>query len=269
MRKKDQKNLIKVGMFLSALTFIMMVMIAFVGKENSFFDPKVELKAKVKTVANLKPGSNVELRGIRIGAVSRIDIISEEEILITLQITESNLKWIRQDSLIGINTAGLLGDKYLEIIGGSKDSPAFDPMKDELKSAETLDLKNIMIRGETIASKVERILDKVDVILVNMEDGKSLIKTMRSMEKASANIEKITIDLSKAPIISGLSKFDRIMTRVESGPGSVHSLIYDDGLHEDMRTLLGGAERNKVIKYFIRQSIEKSERKKPDTKRQD
>jgi hypothetical protein len=35
-------------------------------------------------------------------------------------------------------------------------------------------------------------------------------------------------------------------------------LIYDDALHADLRKLLGGAERNTVIKYFIRESIKKA-----------
>lgn len=269
MRKRDQKNLIKVGIFLSALTFIMMVMVVLIGKETSFFIPKVDLYAEVKSVANLKPGAYVELRGIRVGSVTNIDIISDEEIGITIRITETHLKWIKKDSRISIATAGLLGDKFLEILGGSKDAPEFNPLTDKLLSEEQMDFKKIVIRGESIAAKVERILDKVDTVLVNMEDGKNLVATINSLHKTSLNFEKISGELAKAPIIESFSKMDKamsridgIVSRVEAGPGTVHSLIYDDGLHDDLRALLGGAERNKVIKYFIRQSIEQSERKK-------
>ena len=64
-RKKDEKNFIKVGIFISALTLVLMVMIVSIGKENSFFDPTVQMKAHVDNVKNLKPGSYVELKGIR------------------------------------------------------------------------------------------------------------------------------------------------------------------------------------------------------------
>lgn len=269
MRKRDQKNLIKVGLFLTALTFIMMVMVVLIGKETSFFIPKVDLYAQVKSVGNLKPGAYVELRGIRVGSVTNIDIISEEEIGLTIRITETHLKWIKKDSRISISTAGLLGDKFLEILGGSKDSPQFNPLTDKLESEEQMDYKKIVIRGESIASKVERILDKVDTILTNMDDGKNLVATINSLHKTSLNFEKVSHELSKAPIASSfvkldktMSRMDGIISRIEDGPGTVHSLVYDDGLHEDLRALLGGAQRNKVIKYFIRQSIEKSERQK-------
>jgi phospholipid/cholesterol/gamma-HCH transport system substrate-binding protein len=43
----------------------------------------------------------------------------------------------------------------------------------------------------------------------------------------------------------------------------MNSLIYSDDVHEELRALLGGANRNKVIKYFIRESIKNSEQKKP------
>ena len=56
------------------------------------------------------------------------------------------------------------------------------------------------------------------------------------------------------------------MSRIENGPGTMNSMIYDDGLHDDLRSLLGGASRNKIIKYFIRESIKGSERKKSQTK---
>ena len=59
-----------------------------------------------------------------------------------------------------------------------------------------------------------------------------------------------------------MQRLDRILGRVENGPGTANSLIYDDVLHDDLKALLGGAQRNKVLKYFIRESIKNSEKKK-------
>jgi hypothetical protein len=51
----------------------------------------------------------------------------------------------------------------------------------------------------------------------------------------------------------------KITKQIVDGPGSLHAIIYDQGLHEDLRTLVGGANRSKVLKYFIRESIKKGE----------
>jgi phospholipid/cholesterol/gamma-HCH transport system substrate-binding protein len=278
-RRKDERNFIKVGLFLAALTGVLMIMIVSIGKENSFFNPKVTLKARVDNVKNLKPGSSVELKGIRVGSVDEIKIITEDTVEIRFTILESELQWIKQDSSVAVSTAGLVGDKMLEVYGGTKDSPVLDPNKDFLKSEGGTDLKQLMVKGESIATITERILSRLDQIIYNMDDGKKIIETVNSLSKASLNMEKITQELREAHLgdmaknvnksMLSLEKASgslaRITERVEKGPGTMNSLIYDDALHEDLRALLGGASRNKVIKYFIRESIENSERKKPKT----
>ena len=279
LRKKDEKNFIKVGLFISALTAILMVMIVSIGKENSFFESKIEMKAHVDNVKNLKPGSYVELKGIRVGSVHDIEILGEENVEIRFTILESQLKWIKQDSKVSISTAGLVGDKYLEIYDGTKASNNFNPDKDVLKSENLADMKQIMTKGESIATITERILSRLDQIIFNMDDGRKIIETVNSLSKASQNVEKITqelreaqigqtvknVNLSMARLEKASGSIERIMARIESGPGTMNALIYDDSLHESLRALLGGASRNKVIKYFIRESIEDSERKKSKT----
>jgi phospholipid/cholesterol/gamma-HCH transport system substrate-binding protein len=269
-RKKDQHNLIKVGIFVAGLTLILMIMIASIGKENSIFESKIDIRARVENVSNLKPGSYVELKGIRVGTVSNIEIISEDEVQIVMTILEKELKWIKTDSKVSISTAGLVGDKFVEIYNGSKDAPVFNPEKDFLISENQTNLKQIMDKGDSIASVTERILSKLDNILLKLGDGKSIVDMVSSMNKTSQNLEVVTAELKEAKLgqmaknaNKASASLDRILTRVEKGPGTMNALIYDDSVHDDLRVLLGGAQRNKVIKYFIRESIKKAEKRNP------
>lgn len=277
-RKKDQKNLIKVGIFVSALTVILMIMVISIGKETSLFEPKVIVRARVGNVSNLKAGSYVELKGIRIGSVTQVRIASDDEVEISMKINESEMKWIKEDSKVSISTAGLVGDKYVEILTGSREAKPLNPEQDYLRSEEGLDVKNIVNKGESIADITERILAKLDNILVKIGDGKVLVETVHSLNKSSGNLEKITAELKEARMglmvqnvnmsMENLNKasssLDRILKRIENGPGTANSLIYDESVHDDLRALLGGAQRNKVIKYFIRESIKKSEDRRPE-----
>lgn len=270
IRKHDQQNLVKVGIFVTALTVVLMIMIVSIGKENSVFDKKVDIRARVGNVSALKPGSYVELKGIRIGAVTDINIVSEEEVEITMTILDKELKWIKEDSRVSISTAGLVGDKFVEIYSGSKDSPKFDPEKDVLISEDLTDLKKIITKGDTIATTTDRIITKLDNILVKLGDGRDIVETVLSLKKAGANLELVTKDLKEAKlgqmagnVNNASARLDRILTRVEKGPGTVNALLYDDALYEDLRVLLGGAQRNKILKYYIRESIKNSEKKSP------
>lgn len=275
-RKQDKQNLVKVGLFFSALTFILMIMVVSIGKENSLFNPKVTIRARVPNVSNLKVGSYVELKGIRIGTVTGINIVSEEEVEIEMKVLESEVKWIKKDSRVSISTAGLVGDKFVEVYNGTKEAGKFNPKKDILTSEDGINFAQMLNKGESIATVTERILSKLDQVMTKIDDGQMLVSTISNLNKAASNMAEVTSELRKARVadmvqnvnasMSNMSKatatIDRVLTRVEKGPGTLNSLIYDEAVHDDLRALLGGAQRNKVIKYFIRQSIKESEQRK-------
>ena len=269
IRKKDQKNLVKVGIFVTSLVLILMIIIASIGKETSLFEAKVDIKARVPNVSNLKTGSFVELKGIRIGTVTGISIVSEDEVEIVMTILEESSKWIRRDSKVSITTAGLVGDKYVEIYNGTKEAGKFRPDKDILISEKVTDIKSIITKSESITETTDRILFRLDKILEKIDEGNLVVNSLQSINRASINLEKVSSELREAQVglmVKNVNKasasMDRILKRVEHGPGTAHSLIYEDTVHDDLRALLGGAQRNKVIKYFIRESIKKSEERK-------
>ena len=100
---------------------------------------------------------------------------------------------------------------------------------------------------ETLNS-LKRASGNLDVVMSEMRDAQ-LGATVKNVNATMANMNKASGSLTK------------ILNRVENGPGTMNSLVYDDSLHDELRALLGGAQRNKVIKYFIRESIKKSEQK--------
>ena len=88
-------------------------------------------------------------------------------------------------------------------------------------------------------------------------------KIVNNLSTTSENFAKTTAPMSSASqkMDKAMGKLELVMSRVESGPGTAHSLIYDDEVYEKLRKLMGGAERNSVIKYFIRESIKKAPEK--------
>ncbi len=259
MRANDKSNLVKVGIFVTLLTVVLMIMIVAIGKESSLFDNRVTLRAAVPNAENLRPGAVVELRGLRIGFVEEIVISGQESVEIQLLISDKNLPWIRKDSKVEISNAGLVGDKYLQIKGGTQEAGAFDPASDVLQFEASFDLKAIAAKGGNIADKAERIMVKLDVLLDAIDPAK-LSTTMDGLARTADNMGRATAPMQATmqKLESMAGRFDSIAERVQRGPGTANSLIYDDGVYEDLRKLLGGAERNTVIKYFIRESIKKA-----------
>ena len=65
-------------------------------------------------------------------------------------------------------------------------------------------------------------------------------------------------------ILAGLNDFSRdlstISGKINSGKGTLGALVNDDSLYQDFRTLMGKANRNKLIRSVIRYTLETKEK---------
>jgi ABC-type transporter Mla subunit MlaD len=262
----DRKNYLISGLFITVLMIVVMVTIFMLNKENPLFSSKVLIKTEVKSAQSLKDGAAVQLRGIKVGSVQSIEFKNLETLEITLGVTEKYREWIKKDSVITFKTQGVLGDKFMEISGGTSDSPIVED-GDLLVTNEGSQIDHIITKGEDLVVAAGSILTKVDKLLANVEE-KRFERILSNMESLTANTNKVmttlndkNLNLAIGNMKNASDSMSRVTKRIEEGPGTLHALIYDQGLHEDLRSLVGGANRSKVLKFFIRESIKKNESK--------
>lgn len=260
----DKKNYLISGIFISALLVVVMVTIFMLNKENPFFSSKVYIKTEVKSAQNLKDGAAVQLRGIKVGSIQEISFKNLETLEITLGVTEKYREWIKKDSVITFKTQGVLGDKFLEISGGTPEAQVVSD-GDILVTNEGSQIDHIITKGEDLVVAAGSILTKVDKLLSNVEE-KRFERILLNMESLTANTNKVMTTLNDKNLGAAIGNMKtasdsmtRVTKRIEEGPGTLHALIYDQGLHEDLRSLVGGANRSKVLKFFIRESIKKND----------
>lgn len=71
-------------------------------------------------------------------------------------------------------------------------------------------------------------------------------------------------DPSKATMVDDLAasaaSLRRTSAAIEAGDGTLGMLAQDPALYEDLRALLGGAQRNKLLRNYIRRTIREGER---------
>ncbi len=79
------------------------------------------VKARFISISGLKEGAPVEIAGVRVGKVSKVDLDrGEYEAVVHLAI--ANDVKIQEDAIASIRTAGVIGDKYVNITpGGAED----------------------------------------------------------------------------------------------------------------------------------------------------
>lgn len=92
------------------------------------------------------------------------------------------------------------------------------------------------------------ITKKTDELVTSFKQGHSLLYSMAfDPEK-----KKILDDMGRVS-----SNINEITEKIASGEGTLGALIADPGLYENLKKLLGGAERSLLLRSMIRKSIEK------------
>lgn len=78
------------------------------------------LQARFNSISGLKEGAFVEIAGVKVGKVAQIHLDKEDyEAVVTLAI-DSEVP-VQEDSIASIRTAGIIGDRYVNITPGGAD----------------------------------------------------------------------------------------------------------------------------------------------------
>jgi phospholipid/cholesterol/gamma-HCH transport system substrate-binding protein len=159
----------------------------------------------------------VRLAGLEIGSVAALSLpkqLERKETRVSLVVQSRYMERIRADSKAFIDTAGLLGDKIVNISMG-------DPKAAGLGEGSTL------VAGEKAT------FDSITADLAKAAQSiASVTKTVDGMVQ-DGRTEQLQRDLSRVA-----SSLAAVMSRVERGPGLAHSLIFDPRYADDAAVLL-------------------------------
>jgi phospholipid/cholesterol/gamma-HCH transport system substrate-binding protein len=107
-----------VGIFLIAGLLCLGYLSVKLGDINLFGTKQYPVVARFSNVSGLKEGAAVEVAGVTVGKVAKIDLNNYEamvEMLINPGVR------LQEDSIASIRTEGIIGDKYVKIKTGGSD----------------------------------------------------------------------------------------------------------------------------------------------------
>lgn len=263
-KPSNKKNYIFSGIFIFSLMLLITFTVLMINKENPMFSDDIIVHTEVSNVQNLKEGASIQLRGIRVGSVKEINIKDLHTIIIKIGINQKYAPWVKTDSLISFKNQGVLGDKFLEISGGSLETSSIKD-GDFIRTNEKSVIDQFLNKGEDLMISSTGLLNRLEQILSKIED-KKVSQIVSHLEGITKNTNDIVSTINSTRLNDSIVSLDEsskafkeISNRIQYGPGTLHSIIYDQSLHEDLKSILGGANRNKVLKFFIRESIKNNE----------
>ena len=217
-----------VGIFVVASMAALLVMILIVAQQEGLFQEYVKYRTIFKNVSGLKSGSEVHLAGGTVGNVLNTAINPEGNIVVTFQVLKKYSDRVRDDSRSTIGFMGLLGDKSLDLTSGSL-SKAPIPPEGLVTSVEPLDITQLLARAAPSLEDLQKVISN----LVSLTDD---------LAEPGSNTKKI------------LSEVRDIVTKVNSGKGSLGKLVNDPALYRDVadtmaqvRKFVGDLEKGKGL----------------------
>lgn len=252
-------NQIKVGIFIVSGLAVLLTTIFMLGSNKSMFQEVVLVHSYFDSVQGLGTGAVVSLAGVKIGNIDEITFNDNKNLVkITYRIDEDFRNKVKKDSRIEIRTQGALGDKYLYITPGV--APDHVVNGDELASDYGNDILSIISKRGNESEKIFDILTDLKKITGAMAESNKLPAITNNLDKVTANLARITDELNKTAqsgsIARSVTKFEKILDKVDRGEGTLGALINDRSIHERIKSILGAGQKNQQVKNILKSSVE-------------
>lgn len=236
--------------------------IFFIGARQNLFGNNITVKAVFDSVEGLQVGSQVRFSGINIGTVEGIQIKSDSTVVTTMMLEQDASQFVKEDAVATITTAGLMGNKIVNIASGSATAGSIEG-GDTLRTASPASLEDIMADLKATASSARTIADNIATISSRIEEGKGLIGNLVSDTTQYEEIESIINSFEMASDnVQNISRDIEVMTsNTRQGEGALGKLMVDEVTAQKVEVLIDSLSKTGKISTDVAQNVLEFSRK--------
>lgn len=208
---------LKVGITVIVASLTLGFLLFLMSGTAGLFTPRITLKSYFDNAQGLRPGAPVRLSGVDIGNVTKISIVSDKDkqqtpVLVVMKVSTKYGFSLRRDSVTSLETAGVLGETYLDIdsaqaVGG----PVQDG--DTLPTQVHPDFNEVVRSSQSTLQNMDALLKRADRILAFAESGKGSLGKL-IYDPTLYNRFSVTV-----------ADFQKIVEQIGNGEGSLGRLI--------------------------------------------
>ncbi|HEX6495959.1 MAG TPA: MlaD family protein [Acidobacteriaceae bacterium] len=265
-QQEVQWSQLKVGVLvivaLAALTALIFLMS---GSTGGLFAGKVTLRSYFENAAGLKVGAPVNLEGVTIGNVKRINIVAARKLTpveVIMKVSDRYTQDVREDSKTSLDTIGVLGDTVVDIDSKHAIGPRVKN-NDELSTTESPNLSDVIKSSQGTIEQVNTILAKLDSLVDSLNTGKGSVgqlindpglynranETVTQLAKLSTNLSEgkgtigkmLNDDTLYNHLNDTTARLDHITAEIDSGQGTVGKLLKDKTLYNNLNETVTNA----------------------------
>lgn len=270
----------KVGAFVLAGLLVIGVSIFLIGDERRMFVSKENYTSVFDEIEGLNRGAPVRMGGVDVGVVEEVgysEDANDRAVYVRFSIVTEEARRIREDSVATIAAKGLLGDKMVVISVGSQDKPAIPP-GGRIPAKGGQDIDRLIGKLASIGDNAERVVQNLERTTTTLADSAlqeniksgvgSLASILREIDEGDGSLARVlhdprqgehlassleNLDRATRSLVSTTESIERILARVEQGPGLAHELLYGESSALAARQIGGAAEEIQMTLRGIRE----------------
>jgi phospholipid/cholesterol/gamma-HCH transport system substrate-binding protein len=208
---------LRVGLTVILAAAILALLLFLMTGTGGILTPRIKLRSYFDNASGLRIGAPVRLAGVDIGNVTKIRIVRDTNkqltpVEVTMKVSTKFGFDLRRDSVTSLETAGVLGETYLDIDSSQAAGP-FAKDEDELPTKIHPDFNEVVRSSQSTLQNMDALLKRADRILAFAESGKG-------------SLGKLIYDPSLYDKFSAtVSEFQKIVEQISRGEGSLGALI--------------------------------------------
>lgn len=209
MRLTGSRRAVIVGIFIFLGLAIFIITVLTLGSQKKSFGDSVRLKSFFDNVNGLQKGNNIWFSGVKVGTIKQITIIGNGKVEVDMNVEEKSAGFIRKDAMAKLSTDGLIGNKIIEIYGGTPQSPQIS-QGDTLSGEKLLSTDAMMKTLSKNNDNILAITNDLKSITGGIAQGKGSIgkllttddlsdnlnNTVLTVQRASQNLERLSANIS-------------------------------------------------------------------------
>lgn len=175
-QKQIKWSQLRVGLTVVFASLVLALLLFLMSGTNGLFTHRIRLVSYFDNASGLRVGAPVRLDGVDIGNVVGITVVRDKDKQITpveviMKVTTKYHYDLRRDSITSLDTAGVLGETFLDIDSSQAiDQEAQDG--DVLKTSVHPDFNEVVRSSQSTLQNMDALLKRADRILAFAESGK-------------------------------------------------------------------------------------------------
>jgi phospholipid/cholesterol/gamma-HCH transport system substrate-binding protein len=260
---------LRVGITVVVSAVTLAVLLFLMSGTRGLFSKRIMLQAYFDNASGLREGAPVRLSGVDVGNVIHIRVVSDKDKQLTPVevIMKVSTKYgfdLRRDSVISLDTAGVLGETYLDIDSSQAVGPVVQD-GDTIATQVHPDFNQVVRASQSTLQNMDALLKRADRILAFAESGKGSLGKLiydptlyNRISATVADLQGMVEDVAKGKgslgalinkneaydkFLATLDKMNAVIDDVQAGKGTAGKLLKDPSLYNNANDTMANIKK--------------------------